>query len=46
MQSLAHYSFSSKLAAAAFSEDGQRIFMLTAGQIVYNVKNPAAERNN
>ena len=41
LQSLAHYSFSSRLAVAEFSEDEKSIYMLTADQTMYNVKNPA-----
>ena len=44
LQSLAHYSFSSKLALTEFSDDGKSIFMLTSGQTAYKVKTPAAER--
>ena len=43
LQSLAHYSFPSRLTTATFSEDGKSIFMLTSGQTAYKVKNPAAE---
>lgn len=42
LQSLAHYSFPSRLAVADFSEDEKSIYMVTADQTVYNVKNPAA----
>jgi len=41
LQSLAHYSFSSRLAVAEFSDDEKSIYMVTADQTVYNVKNPA-----
>ena len=44
-QSLAHFTFPSRITYSQFSSDNSSIFVLTADQMVYNLKNPAATQD-
>jgi hypothetical protein len=43
LRSMAHFAFPVRIIRAEFADDGNSIFILTADQSVYNLKNPAAE---
>ena len=44
-QSLAHFTFPSRITYSQFSSDDSSIFVLTADQMVYNLKNPEAAQD-
>jgi hypothetical protein len=43
LQPVAHFTFPSRIIRAEFTDDGSGLFILTADQNVYSVKNPTLE---
>src|SRR5947209_856259 len=44
LQSLAHFTLPSRVVHSEFSADGSSIMVLTADQVIYNLKNPGVEQ--